>query len=169
MAPGVARGHAERRCSGARPQQARSSSAPIPWKGRPADCAPDLDRVNAAPGGYAALARTANSSASAADAAACQIPTRYPPYGAVWLAHVSQIRGGEEPGCTIRKEVASGRGSCVELTISASPFEPAGLRRAALDALGEVPTQVADDMLLALVDEVCLERIERGAARGQRP
>jgi hypothetical protein len=122
-----------------------------------------------APGGYAALARTANSSASAADAAACQIPTRYPPYGAVWLAHVSQIRGGEEPGCTIRKEVASGRGSCVELTISASPFEPAGLRRAALDALGEVPTQVADDMLLALVDEVCLERIERGAARGQRP
>jgi hypothetical protein len=159
MAPGVARGHAERRCSGARPQQARSSSAPFPWKGR----------KRPAPGGYAALARTANSSASAADAAACQIPTRYPPYGAVWLAHVSQIRGGEEPGCTIRKEVASGRGSCVELTISASPFEPAGLRRAALDALGEVPTQVADDMLLALVDEVCLERIERGAARGQRP
>jgi anti-sigma regulatory factor (Ser/Thr protein kinase) len=81
------------------------------------------------------------------------------------LAHVSQIRGGEEPGCTIRKEVASGRGSCVELTISASPFELAGLRRAARDALGEVPTQVADDMLLAL-DEAATNAILHGSGGG---
>jgi hypothetical protein len=52
MAPSFARGHAERRCSGACPQQARSSSAPTPRKSRPADCALDLDRANAAPGSY---------------------------------------------------------------------------------------------------------------------
>jgi anti-sigma regulatory factor (Ser/Thr protein kinase) len=87
------------------------------------------------------------------------------PSVAVWLARVSPTRGGEEPGCTIRKEAASGRGSCVELTISASPFELAGLRRAARDALGEVPTQVADEMLLAL-DEAATNAILYGSGGG---
>jgi anti-sigma regulatory factor (Ser/Thr protein kinase) len=190
MAPSFARGHAERRCSGACPQQARSSSAPYPLEGPARGLCPGpgsgkrrarqlrrstplsrhegqalrADHARALLL-VAALARPANSSASAADVAACQIPTRYPPCGAVWLAHVSPIRGGEEPGCTIRKEVASGRGSCVELTISASPFELAGLRRAARDALGEVPTQVADDMLLAL-DEAATNAILHGSDGG---
>jgi anti-sigma regulatory factor (Ser/Thr protein kinase) len=53
----------------------------------------------------------------------------------------------------------------VELTISASPFELAGLRRAARDALGEVPTQVADDMLLAL-DEAATNAILHGSGGG---
>jgi anti-sigma regulatory factor (Ser/Thr protein kinase) len=53
----------------------------------------------------------------------------------------------------------------VELTISASPFELAGLRRAARDALGEVPTQVADDMLLAL-DEAATNAILHGSDGG---
>jgi anti-sigma regulatory factor (Ser/Thr protein kinase) len=53
----------------------------------------------------------------------------------------------------------------VELTISASPFELAGLRRAARDALGEVPTQVADEMLLAL-DEAATNAILHGSSGG---
>jgi anti-sigma regulatory factor (Ser/Thr protein kinase) len=90
-----------------------------------------------------------------------QIPT----LRGCWLARVSPTRGGEEPGCTIRKEAASGRGSGVELTISASPFELAGLRRAARDALGEVPTQVADELLLAL-DEAATNAILHGSGGG---
>jgi anti-sigma regulatory factor (Ser/Thr protein kinase) len=54
----------------------------------------------------------------------------------------------------------------VELTISASPFELAGLRRAARDALGEVPTQVADEMLLAL-DEAATNAILHGSGGGE--
>jgi anti-sigma regulatory factor (Ser/Thr protein kinase) len=46
----------------------------------------------------------------------------------------------------------------VELTISASPAELAGLRRATRGALREVPTQVADEMLLAL-DEAATNAI----------
>jgi anti-sigma regulatory factor (Ser/Thr protein kinase) len=53
----------------------------------------------------------------------------------------------------------------MELTISASPFELAGLRRAARDALGEVPTQVADEMLLAL-DEAATNAILHGSGGG---
>jgi hypothetical protein len=53
----------------------------------------------------------------------------------------------------------------VELTISASPFELAGLRRAARDALDEVPTQVADEMLLAL-DEAATNAILHGSDGG---
>jgi anti-sigma regulatory factor (Ser/Thr protein kinase) len=84
---------------------------------------------------------------------------------AVGLARVSPTRGGEQPGGTIRKEAASGRGSGVELTISASPFELAGLRRAARDALCEVPTQVADELLLAL-DEAATNAILYGSGGG---
>jgi anti-sigma regulatory factor (Ser/Thr protein kinase) len=54
----------------------------------------------------------------------------------------------------------------VELTISASPLELAGLRRAARDALGEVPTQVADEMLLAL-DEAATNAILHGSSGGE--
>lgn len=53
----------------------------------------------------------------------------------------------------------------MELTISASPFELAGLRRAARDALREVPTQVADEMLLA-VDEAATNAILYGSGGG---
>jgi anti-sigma regulatory factor (Ser/Thr protein kinase) len=53
----------------------------------------------------------------------------------------------------------------VELTISASPFELAGLRRAARDALCEVPTQVADELLLAL-DEAATNAILHGSGGG---
>jgi anti-sigma regulatory factor (Ser/Thr protein kinase) len=53
----------------------------------------------------------------------------------------------------------------VELTISASPFELVGLRRAARDALGEVPTQVGDEMLLAL-DEAATNAILHGSGGG---
>jgi anti-sigma regulatory factor (Ser/Thr protein kinase) len=53
----------------------------------------------------------------------------------------------------------------VELTISASPFELAGLRRATRDALGEVPTQVAEEMLLAL-DEAATNAILHGSDGG---
>jgi anti-sigma regulatory factor (Ser/Thr protein kinase) len=53
----------------------------------------------------------------------------------------------------------------VELTISASPFELAGLRRAARDALCELPAQVADDMLLAL-DEATTNAILHGSGGG---
>ena len=53
----------------------------------------------------------------------------------------------------------------MELTISASPFELAGLRRAARDALREVPTQVADEMLLAL-DEAATNAILHGSDGG---
>jgi anti-sigma regulatory factor (Ser/Thr protein kinase) len=53
----------------------------------------------------------------------------------------------------------------MELTISAAPFELAGLRRAARDALGEVPTQVADEMLLAL-DEAATNAILHGSDGG---
>jgi anti-sigma regulatory factor (Ser/Thr protein kinase) len=53
----------------------------------------------------------------------------------------------------------------VELTISASPFELAGLRRAARDALGELPTQVADELLLAL-DEAATNAILHGSGGG---
>ena len=53
----------------------------------------------------------------------------------------------------------------MELTISASPFELAGLRRAARDALGEVPTEVADQMLLAL-DEAATNAILHGSGGG---
>ena len=54
----------------------------------------------------------------------------------------------------------------MELTISASPFELAGLRRAARDALGKVPTQVADEMLLAL-DEAATNAILHGSGGGE--
>lgn len=53
----------------------------------------------------------------------------------------------------------------MELTISASPFELAGLRRAARDALCEVPTQAADEMLLAL-DEAATNAILHGSSGG---
>jgi anti-sigma regulatory factor (Ser/Thr protein kinase) len=53
----------------------------------------------------------------------------------------------------------------VELTISASPFELAGLRRAARNVLREVPTQVADEMLLAL-DEAATNAILHGSGGG---
>ena len=53
----------------------------------------------------------------------------------------------------------------MELTISASPFELAGLRRAARDPLGEVPTEVADEMLLAL-DEAATNAILHGSGGG---
>ena len=52
MAPSFARGHAERRCSGARPQQARPPRPSPSGKGRSTGCALDLDRANAAPGSY---------------------------------------------------------------------------------------------------------------------
>jgi len=84
------------------------------------------------------------------------------PFGLPALARLGE---GKNLGCTIRKEAASGRGSCVELTISASPFELAGLRRAARDALGELPTQVADEMLLA-VDEAVTNAILYGSGGG---
>ena len=53
----------------------------------------------------------------------------------------------------------------MELTISASPFQLAGLRRAARDALGKVPTQVADELLLAL-DEAATNAILYGSGGG---
>jgi len=53
----------------------------------------------------------------------------------------------------------------VELTISASPFQLAGLRRAARDALGELPTEVADELLLAL-DEAATNAILHGSGGG---
>jgi anti-sigma regulatory factor (Ser/Thr protein kinase) len=53
----------------------------------------------------------------------------------------------------------------VELTISASPAELAGLRRATRGALREVPTQVADEMLLAL-DEAATNAILYGSRGG---
>jgi anti-sigma regulatory factor (Ser/Thr protein kinase) len=53
----------------------------------------------------------------------------------------------------------------VELTISASPFQLADLRQAARDALGEVPTQVADELLLAL-DEAATNAILHGSGGG---
>jgi hypothetical protein len=65
-------------------------------------------------GGQGALTQAERARLAMTRPAGCR------PSVAVWLAHVSPTRGGEEPG-TIRKEAASGRGSCVELTISASP------------------------------------------------
>jgi anti-sigma regulatory factor (Ser/Thr protein kinase) len=53
----------------------------------------------------------------------------------------------------------------MELTIPAAPFQLAGLRRAARDALGEVPTQVADELLLAL-DEAATNAILHGSDGG---
>ena len=53
----------------------------------------------------------------------------------------------------------------MELTIPASPAELAGLRRAARQALREVPTQVADEMLLA-VDEAATNAILYGSRGG---
>ena len=53
----------------------------------------------------------------------------------------------------------------MELTISAAPFQLAGLRRAARDALDEVPTQVADELLLAL-DEAATNAILHGSGGG---
>jgi anti-sigma regulatory factor (Ser/Thr protein kinase) len=53
----------------------------------------------------------------------------------------------------------------VELVISAAPFELAGLRRAARDALDELPTQIADEMLLAL-DEAATNAILHGSDGG---
>jgi anti-sigma regulatory factor (Ser/Thr protein kinase) len=53
----------------------------------------------------------------------------------------------------------------MELTISAAPFQLAGLRRAARDALGEVPTQDADELLLAL-DEAATNAILHGSDGG---
>jgi anti-sigma regulatory factor (Ser/Thr protein kinase) len=52
----------------------------------------------------------------------------------------------------------------VELRIPASPAELAGLRRAARQALREVPTQVADEMLLAL-DEAATNAVLLRVAR----
>jgi anti-sigma regulatory factor (Ser/Thr protein kinase) len=109
-------------------------------------------------GGQGALTQAERARLAMTRPAGCR------PSVAVWLAHVSPTRGGEEPG-TIRKEAASGRGSCVELTISASPAALAGLRRAARGALREVPTQVADEMLLAL-DEAATNAILYGSRGG---
>jgi anti-sigma regulatory factor (Ser/Thr protein kinase) len=53
----------------------------------------------------------------------------------------------------------------VELTVPASPAELAGLRQAAREALREVPTQVADEMLLAL-DEAATNAILYGSRGG---
>jgi anti-sigma regulatory factor (Ser/Thr protein kinase) len=53
----------------------------------------------------------------------------------------------------------------VELTIPASPAHLAGLRRAARHALREVPSQVADDLLLAL-DEAATNAILHGSRGG---
>ncbi|MDF2742167.1 MAG: putative sensor protein [Actinomycetia bacterium] len=53
----------------------------------------------------------------------------------------------------------------MDLTISAAPFELAGLRRAARDVLGQLPTQVADEMLLAL-DEAATNAILHGSGGG---
>jgi anti-sigma regulatory factor (Ser/Thr protein kinase) len=53
----------------------------------------------------------------------------------------------------------------VELTIPASPARLAGLRRAARQVLGEVPPQVADDLLLAL-DEAATNAILYGSRGG---
>lgn len=53
----------------------------------------------------------------------------------------------------------------MELTISAAPFELAGLRRAARDALCELPTEVADELLLAL-DEAATNAILYGSGGG---
>jgi anti-sigma regulatory factor (Ser/Thr protein kinase) len=53
----------------------------------------------------------------------------------------------------------------VELTISASPFQLASLRRASRDALCELPTEVADEMLLAL-DEAATNAILYGSGGG---
>jgi anti-sigma regulatory factor (Ser/Thr protein kinase) len=53
----------------------------------------------------------------------------------------------------------------VELTIPAFPAELAGLRRAARQVLREVPTQVADEMLLAL-DEAATNAILYGSRGG---
>ena len=53
----------------------------------------------------------------------------------------------------------------MELTIPASPAQLAGLRRAARDALREVPPQVADEMVLAL-DEAATNAILYGSRGG---
>ncbi len=53
----------------------------------------------------------------------------------------------------------------MELTIPASPAELSGLRRAARQALREVPTQVVDEMLLAL-DEAATNAILYGSRGG---
>lgn len=53
----------------------------------------------------------------------------------------------------------------MELTIPASPAHLAGLRRAARDALCEVPPEVADEMLLAL-DEAATNAILYGSRGG---
>ena len=53
----------------------------------------------------------------------------------------------------------------MELTISASPFQLADLRQAARDALGELPTQIADELLLAL-DEAATNAILHGSDGG---
>ena len=187
-----------------------SSSALASGKGRSTACALDLDRANAAPGGYvevpafgpAPLAagrsqpnpEQARKSSFRANHARVLLLVVAPAYLAAcvpadrtllplgvsgrrrgtldtdlgWpcgLPALARPGGGEQPGCTIRKEAASGRGSCVELTISAAPFELAGLRRAARDALGEVPTQVADELLLAL-DEAATNAILHGSGGG---
>jgi anti-sigma regulatory factor (Ser/Thr protein kinase) len=53
----------------------------------------------------------------------------------------------------------------VELTIPASPAHLAGLRRAARDALREVPPQVADELVLAL-DEAATNAVLYGSRGG---
>jgi anti-sigma regulatory factor (Ser/Thr protein kinase) len=66
---------------------------------------------------------------------------------------------------TTRKGGDSRKGCWVELTIPASPAHLAGLRRAARHALGELPSQVADDLLLAL-DEAATNAILHGSRGG---
>jgi anti-sigma regulatory factor (Ser/Thr protein kinase) len=84
------------------------------------------------------------------------------PFGLPALARLGE---GKNQGAPSGRRLPPEGGSCVELTISASPFELAGLRRAARDALREVPTQVADEMLLAL-DEAATNAILYGWGGG---
>ena len=53
----------------------------------------------------------------------------------------------------------------MELTIPATPAHLAGLRQAARDALGELPTQIAEELVLAL-DEAATNAILHGSRGG---
>jgi anti-sigma regulatory factor (Ser/Thr protein kinase) len=53
----------------------------------------------------------------------------------------------------------------MELTIPAAPAQLAGLRQAARHALGEVPPQIADELVLAL-DEAATNAILHGSRGG---
>jgi hypothetical protein len=95
MAPSFARGHAERRCSGACPQQTRPPRPLTPWKGRSTGCALDLDRANAAPGSYVEV----------------------PAFGPAPLAAGSSLPNPEQAGRSSfqsdhARRAAAGRGAC---------------------------------------------------------